>query len=98
MTAGGKHYSRRFNDGTGEGCSVQNTLMVLTAVDEGPDHTNASDVSLRGRILAARPGDTIRFAPALASQTIKLKSELTIAKTLAIRAPETEAAITIDAG
>lgn len=65
------------------------TLMVTTTADDGPG-------SLREAVQGAVGANTIRFDPALAGQTIKLASPLTIAdQTLVIEAPE-EGGVTLD--
>jgi hypothetical protein len=61
--------------------TVPSTLTVTNNLDTGI----AGDGSLRGEITAANSGDTIRFAPSLAGQTITLtKGELAITKSLDI--------------
>jgi hypothetical protein len=59
---------------------LPSTLTVLNTADSGPN-------SLRAEIAAAKSGDTIKFAPSLAGQTITLASELSIAKNLDIEGP-----------
>src|SRR5262249_49157581 len=62
-----------------ESRNLLSTLTVLNNADSGPG-------SLRDRITVAADGDTIRFAPALAGQTITLTSgELSITKNLNIQ-------------
>jgi hypothetical protein len=58
--------------------TVPSTLTVTSAADSGTG-------SLRAEIAAAHSGDTIRFAPSLAGQTITLtRGELAITKNLDI--------------
>jgi hypothetical protein len=64
-----------------EGRDVPSHLLVTSALDTGV----SGDGSLRGEILAAQPGDTIRFAHSLAGQTLTLNSELLLNKDLTIR-------------
>ena len=89
---------RRFS-GDSQSFTTRGTLVVTTLADENDSGLGqGSGNSLRELIVAALPGETITFAPALSGQTIALGgTQLAIAKSLTIDASSLPDGIRIDA-